>query len=293
MNDRMTRALLYGGAVLMLVGLGYGAATHFARADANVLTLLDSVGMQLRLAYAIPANDKQGKAVSSRENMILDAERNLRLVDEQQPGMAVTAEFRGFAQMLRGDFVAAAASYERARSCSDCQDEQRDVLAFNQARMLAKGGRPEQALAVFGQNAVALDARYGHQRRIEEANLCAQLGRTADATQRLDLVVADPQTSPFLLLQAGLGYLTAGDRAKAKTALQRAAKAEPIADYHLGRLESEQGLAEEALGLLERAAAARPAEVRQLLAKEAAAWSVVAATERFRNLQASLAAAVR
>ncbi len=289
MNETMTRALLYGGAVLMLGGLG--AATPFVRSDVDVMTLLSSVDVQLRLAYAIPANDKQGKALSSRGDMIADAERNLQLVDKQQPGMAMTAEFRGFAQMLRGDFVAAAASYERARGCSDCQDEQRDVLAFNQARMLAQGGRPEQALAVFAQHAVALDARYGHQRRIEEANLCVQLGRAAAATQRLDLVVADPQTSPFLLLQAGLGYMTAGDRAKAETALQRAAMVEPIADYHLGRLKSEQGLAEDALVLLERAAAARPAEVRQLLAKEAAAWSVVAATERFRSVQTpSLAA---
>ena len=241
--------------------------------------------MQLRLANGIPERDKQGQPLSTREAMIADAEHSLVLVEQQQPGMATAAEFAGFAQMLRGRFADAAASYARARQCSDCQDEQRDVLAFNQARMLAQAGQPQQALAVFQQHAQALDARYGHQRRIEEANLCVVLGKRNDAEQRLDQIVADTAAAPFMVLQAGIGYLSAGNDAKAESALQRAAADEPIADYHLARLKLQQGHTDNSLQLLERAAAARPAEVRQLLGNEPAAWSAVAALERFQNLQ--------
>ena len=202
-----------------------------------------------------------------------------------EPGLASAAEFRGFAHMLRGDFAAAAASYGRASECADCEAEQRDILHFNQARMLGEAGQQREALAVFAQHAKALDARFGHQRRIEEAELCCQLGEQQQAEQRLDYVVGSDDATPFLLLQAGMAYVTAGNHAKAETVLQRAAVKEPIADYYLGRLKLQQGDTDTSVQLLERAAAARPAEVKQLLASESAAWSAVAASERFQNLQ--------
>jgi tetratricopeptide (TPR) repeat protein len=150
--------------------------------------------------------------------------------------------------------------------------------------MLAQGGQSRAALAVFERHAKALDARFGHQRRIEEADLYCQLGARDQAELRLDHVAGAADVTPFLLLQAGLGYRTAGNHAKAASALQRAASAEPIADYHLALLKLQQGDTDTCLQLLERAAAARPAEVRQLLVHESAAWSAVAATERFHNV---------
>jgi tetratricopeptide (TPR) repeat protein len=276
------RALLYGGASLLLSGIGYAWATHSA--DADAMTLLSSADVQLRLAYAIPALDKQGKALPAREEMITQAEKYLADVERIQPGMAVTAEFVGFAHSLRGRFEQAAAAYGRARQCQDCGDEQRDVLAFNQARMLAQGGKLEQALASFTREAQSLDRRFGHQRSLEETTILRQLGRPAEAEARLSAILNDAAAPPMASLQAGLEYLELGKPAAAEQALTRAAASVPIADYHLARLKLQAGDVDTCLGLLERVAAAQPAEVRRRLREEAGAWSAVSADARFQEL---------
>jgi tetratricopeptide (TPR) repeat protein len=282
MQELHQRALLYGGASLLLAGIGYVWATHSAEADA--MTLLSSADVQLRLAYAIPAVDKQGKVLETREEMIAQAERYLADVERIEPGMAVTAEFLGFAHSLRGRFVEAAAAYARARQCQDCGAEQRDVLAFNEARMLAQGGKLEPALAAFTREAKALDRRFGHQRSLEEATILRQLGRTADAEQRLATVLNDDTAQPMASLQAGLEYLELGKPAAAEQAFTRAAPQVPIADYHLARLKLQAGDVDTCLGLLERVAAAQPAEVRRRLREEAGAWSAVTTDARFQEL---------
>lgn len=282
MNTTRRRALLYGGAALLLGGLGVVAATHHA--DADVLTLLSSADVQLRLAHGIPTTDKAGKELSARGDMIALAEEHLATVERLQPGMAVTAEFQGFAAMLRGRYEQAAVSYARARACGDCQPEQHDVLAFNEARMWAKAGRGEQALAVFGRYGAMLDRRFGPQRALEESDILRQLGRRDQAEQRLDAVMVAGAVAPLASLQAGVGYLELGCRDKADQALQRAAVEVPIADYHRARLKLQTGDVDSALALLGRAADARPAEVRQRLRDEAEAWSGVAADARFQEL---------
>lgn len=289
MNELHKRALLYGSAVVVLGGIG--AAAKFAHADADVSTLLSSADVQLRMAYVLPAVDKHGKVMTSREEMIGSAEAQLGDVERIQPGMATTAEFQGFAHMLRGQFEQAAAAYERARRATDCQDEQRDVLAFNQARMLAKAGQRQQALAVFAASGKALDARYGHQRALEEAAILREMGRRADAVQRLDGVLRDSAAMPLASLQAGVEYLELGLEDQAEQALQRAAADVPIADYHLARLKLQRGEVDTCMQLLARANAARPAEVRQRLSEDAAAWSTVSADARFQQLVGSQPAA--
>ena len=126
MKEVIQRSLLYGGAIAVLVGLGFAISN--SKTDADVNTLLGSVDVQLRLAYGIPAVDKQGNELTSRTQMIVDAEKYLDTIDRIQPDMAVATEFRGFAHMLRGQFVEAAAAYGRARQCKDCTQEQGDEL---------------------------------------------------------------------------------------------------------------------------------------------------------------------
>jgi tetratricopeptide (TPR) repeat protein len=222
--------------------------------------------------------------------MIANAEKCLREVERLQPGMAVTAEFLGFAHSLRGRFAEAAACYARARASADCGDEQRDVLAFNEARMNAEAGRLEQALAVFAANGKALDARYGHQRSLEEAAILRRLGRAQDARARLDAVLADDTAPANASLQAGQELVTLGDGTAAATALTRAAREIPIADYHLAQLKLQQGDVDSSLVLLGRAAKALPTEVRRRLREEAAAWSAVAADARYLEITRTEAA---
>lgn len=288
MNEQSKRALLYGGAMLVIGGLG--VAYYARRTDADVMTLLSSADVQLRLAYAMPSKDKAGKPLDAREALIADAEKNLAIAQRIEPGTAVTAEFQGFALMLRGDFAGAAASYERAQQCVDCTAEQRDVLVFNQARMLAKAGRREQALATFAAAGKALDARFGHQRSLEEATILREMGRRQDAEQRLDGVTRDSAAPPMASLQAGLEYEALGHDDKATTAFERAAKAVPIADYHLAKLKLRRGDVDTCVQLLERVSKVQPAEVRRRIQEEPDAWRAASELPRFQELSAERAA---
>jgi tetratricopeptide (TPR) repeat protein len=228
--------------------------------------------------------------LSSRDAMIVQAEQCLADVERRQPGMAVTAEFAGFARMLRADYAGAAAHYERARRCEDVQPEQFDILAFNQARMLAKAGQRQEALAVFAGHAAALDARYGHQRRLEEAALLRQLGQRDAARERLAVVARDADAEPLASLQAAQEYLELGELDAAEGLLQRLGDSLAIADYHRARLKLQRGEVDTSLELLGRAKQARPAEVKRLLVEDAGAWSAVAKQARFQELSGTPAA---
>ena len=288
MHNRNKRVLLYGAASFVLSGIGVAVATTETGAD--ITTLLSSAEVQLKMANAIPATDQQGKVLDGREKLIVDAEANLAEVERQQPGMAVTAEFRGFALMVRGKYAEAAETYRLAPSCSDCQAEQRDVLAFNEARMLARAGFRERALEVFRAHRTALDDRYAHQRSIEEAAILRELGRRVDAEQLLDTMLRGAGDSPMAWLQAGLEFEQLGIGDKAERAFEKAAKAVPIADYHRARLKLQRGEIDMCLELLGRAAKASPAEVRRRIREEAGAWSAIAKDARFQRLSAPPAA---
>lgn len=282
MNELQKRALLYGGASMVLGALGIGVAT--GRADADVMTLLSSADVQLRLAHAIPAHDGAGRELDARSAMITQAEANLATVERVQPGMAVTAEFQGFALMLRGRFQDAARNYRRARGCQDCTAEQGDILAFNEARMLAKAGSREQALTLFEQQAAAFDARFGHQRALEQAAVLREMGRRIDAERLLDGVARDHSAAPMASLQAGEEYVRLGHPSKAEAMFTRASGAVPIADYCLALLKLQQGDTDSCLQLLERVARVQPAEVRRRLREESDAWQAVAREARFQEL---------
>lgn len=288
MNELQKRMVLYGAAAVALGGMGVAVMASVSEADA--ITLLSSVDVQLRLAHGIPAVDKLGHPLATRQRMIDEAVVNLAIIERQKPGMAIAAEFRGFAHMLDGQFQAAAACYGRARECLDCADEQRDVLAFNQARMLWKAGDAAGALRIFENNAAALDARFGHQRRIEQAEILARLGRTGEAVAGLETVLADAAAEPMAWVQTGceLDRLDCLERAEA--AFEMAVAHAPIANYFLARLKLRQGEVDNAYECLERAFAAAPADTRRLVREEPEAWQALAEDERFMQLAKPVAA---
>lgn len=282
MNEMQKRALLYGGAVLVLSGIGVAWANRAA--DADVLTLLSSAHVQLGMAYAIPAVDLQGHPLDSRWTLIESAEECLATVERLQPGMAVTAEFRGFAHMLRGQHAEAARCYREARQCTDFDRSQHAVLAFNEARMLAAAGSRQAALDVFAANQDRIDAHYRNERLLEEAAILRTLGRRVEAEQHLDSVARDRSAPAMARVQAGREYLELGHLDKAEAALTDAREEVPIADYHLAKLKLRQGSVDSCCELLTRAVKARPAEVRRMLREEADAWSAVATDARFQQV---------
>jgi len=279
MSDLLSRFGLYGTGVVIVVGLAI--ATHQMEADADVNTLLSSADVQLRMAYVIPEVDKAGVPLDSRKTMILAAEEHLKTVERLQPGMACTAEFRGFARMLQGDYQGAAGFYASARQARDCTADQSDVLAFNQARMLAKAGRGEEALQVFAKYATSLDARFGQQRQIEEAQILFQLGRGDRARQQLAEVLGRVDLEPMAGLQAAQILEESGNLVEAERAYAQQQQEIPAAVLGLARLKLRASEVDTALALLERAVAAAPAEVARLIHQDAKTWDPVRADARF------------
>lgn len=282
MSELLSRIGLYGTGAALVAGLAI--ATHGMQADADVNTLLSSADVQLRMAYVIPEHDKAGLPLDSRKTMILAAEEHLKTVDRLQPGMACTAEFRGFARMLQGDYQGAAGFYAQARQAADCTAEQRDVLAFNQARMLAQAGLGQEALAVFAAHAPALDARFGQQRLIEEAQILVQIGQVDRARQQLLDLVGRADLEPMAGLQAAQILEQAGILAEAELAYARQQQDIPAASLGLARLKLQAGEVDTALALLERAVAAAPAEIVRLVHQDAAVWEPVRADARFQRI---------
>lgn len=288
MNELTSRVLLYGSAVVAIAGIAIAWSNTSTEAD--VMTLLNSADSQLRLANSIPPVDLQGERLDKRDEMIVHAIEQLGKVESIEPGMACTAEFRGFAHMLQGEFSEAAACYQEASTCKDCGDEQRDILAFNQARVLVQAGNATGALDVFAANKTTLDARYGHQRRLDEAVILRGLGRNIEAFTRLEVVTNDVNASPMARLQAGREYVKLGDFAAGEKALNSIHDEVPIADYYLAQLKLCQGQTDMCMELLERVSKVRPTEVRRMLREEAEAWSAVAQDARFQELSKLLPA---
>ena len=285
MKDSTTRWLLYGSAFAFTAGvLGFWSCEDF---EADVAVLLGSAKVQLQAAYMTPAVDRDGAELSARAELVAAAVAHLDSVERRCPGMAATAELRGFAHMVCGEHRAAAARYAAARGCEDCGEEQRDVVTFNEARMLVAASEPELALQVLDRYRVALDARYGQARRLTEAAILSDLDRRDEAAERVHAVTADATASPMSRLEAVTCYLDIGLDEAAATALESVSEEQPIADYCRARLKLRQGDVDTSLALLRRAHAARPAEVRRRLREDVDAWSTVSHDVSLLRLQAT------
>lgn len=289
MNATLRRVALYGGALVVLAGLGFVVAT--TSRDADVLTLLSSSDVQLRMAHGMPAADKDGAPLPARAQLVAAAQQNLRDVERIQPGLASCAEFLGFAASLQGDFAGAADWYGAAIGRADAGAEQKDVLAFNRARMLAKAGQGEAALQCFAQHAASLDARYGNQRALEQAEILRQLGRTDEARATLRAVVTGGAATVSDTLQAGAACIALGDAEQAADLLTQVASDAPFANYHLARLKLQLGAVDSSFDHLARAAQALPTEVKRALREDANAWSAVAGDARFQEIAGTKPAA--
>ncbi|MEY2716052.1 MAG: hypothetical protein RIT24_2395 [Planctomycetota bacterium] len=290
------RAALYGAAVsaagaLLWLGFVHEPAPEFAQ-------LLSQVNANLRLANSIPAVDKDGAPVAAHEQLLVAAERDIALARAQRTDSAVLAEFEGFACSLRGKDEQAAAHYRRARSLPDCEKSQRDVLTFNEARMLRRAGKPEAALAVLDDAQTSFEGAYAAQCRVERAELLGQLSRveTPDSASRrarsvalLDEVLGGEV--PVAWAQAGQVYQSLGLENEAEAAWAKASATVPIADGFRARLKLKAGDVDTALQLFERAAKAAPAEMRRLVREDPAAWQAIAKDARFVQLVESKAAA--
>ncbi len=291
------RAALYGVATpilgwLLWARFCYEPAPEFGQ-------LLSQINANLRLAHSIPARDKDGNPVAAHEQLLAAAERDIALANGEQQDSAVLAEFDGFARSMRGDFVGAAERYRFARALPDCSDEQRRVLAFNEARMLRSAGKPAEALSVLTDSQGSLSGGYAAQCLVERAELLiamsqaetgeAGAARLREARALLQQALGTDQ--PMAWAQAGDAFAALGDDEAADAAWARAADAVPTVNLRRSRLKLRAGDVDTALQLFERAAKAAPAETRRLVREDPAAWQAIAGDARFAQLVEPKAAA--
>jgi tetratricopeptide (TPR) repeat protein len=282
-NDQRKRVALYGIGGSVLAALVFAGFVY--EADPDVMTVLGAANVQLRTAFAIPAKGPDGRPLSARADLLASAEHNLAIAERIAPGLAVTAEFRGFLKAIRGDHRGAAREYRQAQDCEDCTADQRTTLLFNEVRQFVAAGDGAAALRAFAERGQALPAECAAQRRIEEAAALHQLGRTADAVAAIDGVLATAD-APLAWLQAGQRLLAMGLVDRATAAFEQARADVPIADYHLAQLKLARGEVDTCLELLERAVRASPAEVRRRLSCDSGAWQEVATDARFLRIMA-------
>lgn len=277
MSQSNRRALLYGSAAPVLGFLLW--LTFGYEAEPDFLQLLRSVDMQLRLAHGIPAVDRDGKPVAAHQELLANAERDLSRARLQQPDSPVLIEFEGFLWQLKGNPREAASCYRRAQQMADCTEEQRDVLLFNEARMLGKAGLHQEALTVLEAAQSEVAESYRVPCLLERSGMLHELGRDDEAKDLLLQVLKCD--APVAWVSAAKQFVAMRDLESAEAALQAASPRVPIADAHLARLKLVNGDVDSCWQLLERAATAVPAEMRRLLREEPAAWQAISEDARF------------
>lgn len=171
MGDLKRRVLGYGATVAVLSALFWVGFVYEASADAG--TLLSSADVQLRLATSMPAADEDGRAFEARETLLGEVKSTLEEIEKQEPGLAITREYRAYLAFLEGRFDEAAALYEEQRGSRECSPEMRDQSVINQARMLRMAGRTAEARTVLERYRGELDEPYADAARTELSQLPA------------------------------------------------------------------------------------------------------------------------
>ena len=254
------------------------------------MTALSSAQFQLRVAYGMPAVDKDGRPFASREQLIESAAQQLVVAERQVPNSPVLGELQGFLLSLRNKPRGAAAAYRRARALPGCEPDQRDTLVFNEARMLAQAGDQKEAISVLAVHRAEVQAKYADQLILEQVSLLRQVGDPVAAVAQLDALMA-ASSDPMAWVEAGSHYAALGRAAAADAAFARAAGAVPMADYYRAKLKLAAGEVDTCLGLLENAVKANPNEAKRLLQVDADAWQVLAGNARYQQATATGSAA--
>ncbi len=279
-NQRRRRVWLYGCAASAALALGYGGFLYEAEPDFG--QLLSSVNVELRLAGSMPAVDKDGVPVQARAELLAAAGRELARARRQRPDSPLLLEFEGYRASLLGQPRAAAAFYRQAMNAPGCEPAQRDVLAFNEARMLAAAGDHAAAIAALDAAQAFVAEGLQAQCMVERAELritASQRGTAGAETLLADaralLLQAERRDAPMAWVQAGNAHEAMGDHELAFSAYCKAAAAGPAAWGFAARLKLRLGDVDTARELFERAVEAAPAEMRRLVREDPSAWQAL------------------
>lgn len=282
-----SRIVLYSAAAVAVAALLYAGFVHQPKPD--FLTDLSAARMQLGIAYAMPAVDKEGNPLDARSKLVATASEQIDRAASQQPDHVATRELQAFLAKVDGKPLEAARLYGEAMELEGVDAEIHDSLLFNQVRCLDEGEEAAAGLAALDAGIDRVQDKYRPEALLLRARLLARSGDRKQAVELLRELVGDEAMVPMARAEAGEQFEALGLLTDAESAYARAAEQAPQANYFLSRLKVRAGEVDEGLVLLERAAAAAPADVRKRLSKDASAWKLVEADGRFQAVQGTVA----
>ncbi|MCA8971017.1 MAG: hypothetical protein KDC95_14590 [Planctomycetes bacterium] len=143
-RGRGSSIALWGGAIALAGALVYGGFIYPQTVRPDAGTLLSMCQLHLGLAQQIPVTD--AKTHEQRKINLDKALEILTEVEADRPGLSITAEFRGFALWLRGDFDAAKREYATALERVQDDADLRIRLQSNLAAIELESGSPDRAI---------------------------------------------------------------------------------------------------------------------------------------------------
>ena len=289
MQAARKRVLIYSLSALLTGGLLYVGFLYEAEADS--MTLLSSVDIQIRLVSGMPEKDQQGNAIQSRVQMLRDIRTNLKLVEARLPDFAPAREYRAFLTYLEGDYRGAADHYRTARGMDECSEEMWDSLVINEARMLRLAGDLERALQVLTDSMDRLQGATRGVAGLNQARILEKMGRTEQAVEIADGVGRRGAEDPMAAMEAGRLLEDWHRIDEAEAAYRAASEGDLVGNYYRARLKVRIGDVDRSMRLLELAVSAAPSRVRKLVARDSQDWEVVAGDKRFASLVGSEAPA--
>ncbi|MEM7204854.1 MAG: hypothetical protein AAF628_31655 [Planctomycetota bacterium] len=175
MNPLAKRLLSYGAATALTGGMIYAGFVY--QADPDLLTMVSSVDVQLRMASVMPEREKDGTLVQERADLLKSARTFLDRIERVEPDYPPAYEYRAFLAYLEKDYAGAAGHYATLRGLEGCSDELREHSVVNQVKMLKMAGDDAGAQKVAqaheaslsAENASAVQAAMRHDRDAEAA----------------------------------------------------------------------------------------------------------------------------
>lgn len=280
-NHKARRVGLYGAAALVLGGLVYGGFIY--RVEPDVLTILGSADLYLRVAAILPENGKDGRPLAVREENLHRVEDAIAEVERREPGLSVSRQFSAYVAYLRKDHASALRLYGEALSARDFQEAQRPRILLDMAKLHQELKQDDQALQILA--GLKVGPAIAAEAALVQACILRGRNQVAEAAASLKALASVEVEQGGVLIEcaqllAELGELPAA----AELAGRAATRCDAIGLYRIARLKFEAGQVDTALTMLDQAVRADSETVQATLKRDLAVWEPVRSDPRFQDI---------
>ncbi|MEZ5989815.1 MAG: hypothetical protein R3F30_11965 [Planctomycetota bacterium] len=279
-TERRNNVLLYGGAVLAVAALVWIGWVVPRSVEGESGARLSSAQAYLSMAAGIPTRDADGNRLAettdqrkklawkAREENLGKALDLLDQVEEQDPGMAITREMRGYACWLREDAAGTLRWYREALVTEDHGPDLAHRVRLHIARIELLGQRVDAAFQALAE--VAEEDRGTEWWVVKaQAHHARQEGHQRSQALNEALQRAGNEDSSIRLVAAAAFEMSDAMAVTAYEALQD----KSAADWYLvARLKMEGGQADRAHNALRKARDLDAAYTARLIRKDGRTW---------------------